>query len=176
MKAQIKTKVYNSKKERDKGGIIQQSAVDKFEHLEKKQNKITLGWQETFDAALDIIALISADFEILKLNKAGYENIGRKPEELIGKKCYEVVHGLDSPIDGCPCAKALKVGTGGSGEIRDHGKIYMATASPILGKNKEIVAFAHTVKDITAQKETEKILRNAQKDLEQKVKERTADL
>lgn len=176
MKAQIKTETYNSQKEREKGEINRQSAVDRLEYLEKKQKKVSPGWQETFDAALDIIALISADFEILKLNKAGYENIGKKPKELIGKKCYEVVHGLDSPIHGCPCAKALKMGTSGSGEIRDHGKIYMATASPIFGKNKEIVAFAHTVKDITTQKETEKILQNAQKDLERRVKERTADL
>lgn len=138
------------------------------------ENRLT--WQETFDAALDIIALISVDFEILKINKAGYENIGKKPEELIGKKCYEVIHGLDSPIEGCPCQNTLKTGKNGKGEVKDHGKIYMATASPILDKNSEIIAFAHTIKDITEQKKTEEILQSAQKDLERKVRERTEDL
>ncbi len=112
----------------------------------------------------------------MEINKAGYENIGKKPEELIGKKCYQVIHGLDSPIEGCPCKKALETRTSGTGEIQDHGLVYMTTASPIFDENNEIVALAHTVKDITQQKKTEKILQNAKRNLEQKVKERTKDI
>ena len=65
--------------------------------------KFCIGWQGTFDASLDIFALISEDFEMLKVNKAAYEALGKTSDELIGKKCYEVVHGLNSPIDGCFC-------------------------------------------------------------------------
>jgi PAS domain S-box-containing protein len=175
-KEQVKTELENSETEHKKGEENLQNAVDKLENLKEKPKESCPGWQETFDAALDIIALISADFEILKLNKAGYENIGKKPEELIGKKCYEVVHGLNSPIDGCPCAKTLKTMTSGTGEIRDHGRDYMATASPILDNKNEVIAFAHTIKDITEKKKTEKILQSAQKELEKKVMERTAEL
>ncbi len=153
-----------------------QKANDKLKNQREKQEESYPGWQETLDSALDIIALISADFEILEINKAGYENIGKKPEELIGKKCYEVVHGLHSPIEGCPCKKALETKTSGIGEIKDHGRIYMTTASPIFDNNNEIVAIAHTVKDITQQKKTEEILKNSHKELKRKVKERTADL
>lgn len=182
MKNQIETKelliteLEKSETEHSKSVENLQKTNDKLKNLREKQEESCPGWQETFDAALDIIALISLDFEILKINKAGCENIGKKPEELIGKKCYEVVHGLNSPIDGCPCEKALKTKTSGTGEIRDHERVYMTTASPILDKNNEIIAIAHTVKDITEQKKTEEILQNAQKDLERKVRERTADL
>ncbi len=175
-KEHVKTNLKNSDTKRKKREVNLQNPINKLENLEKKQEKSCPGWQETFDAALDIVALISADFEILKINKAGYENLCKKPDELIGKKCHEVVHGLDSPIDGCPCAEAVKTGTSGRGEISDHGRIYMVTASPIVDKNDEIIAFAHTVKDITEQKKNEEILKNIQKDLEQKVIERTADL
>ncbi len=170
------TEVENSGIKQNKADENLQSAFDNLESRKQKQEDSCPGWQETFDAALDIIALISADFEILKINKAGYGNIGKKPEELIGKKCYEVVHGLSSPIEGCPCAEALKTRTSGKGEIRDHGRVYMTTASPILDKNDEIIAFAHTAKDITEQKNAEELLQNANKDLERKVRERTADL
>lgn len=142
----------------------------------KKKIEFCLGWQEAFDSALDIIALISKDFEILKINKAGYKNIGKTPEELIGKKCYEVVHGLESPIDGCPCEKALRSKTGGKGEVRDHGRCYIATASPIFDKNNEIIAFSHTIKDVTDQKRSEEKLKEAGKILEKKVRERTEEL
>jgi PAS domain S-box-containing protein len=172
----ILTEFENSEPAQNRAQKNLQSAVDKFENISDNHEESCPGWQETFDAALDIIALISKDFEILKINKTGYENIDKKPEELIGKKCYEVVHGLNSPIEGCPCAEALKTKTSGDGEIRDHGRVYMTTASPILDKNNEIIAFAHTVKDITEQKKAEKLLQDAQKNLERKVRERTADL
>ncbi|OGD21029.1 MAG: hypothetical protein A2W03_10100 [Candidatus Aminicenantes bacterium RBG_16_63_16] len=135
-----------------------------------------LGWQETFDAALDINALISKDFDILKINRAGYENLGKKPEELLGKKCYQVVHGLDSPIQGCPCTMTLKTKSAGQGEIRDHGRNYIVTASPILDEKNEIVAFAHTIKDITDRVQAEAALKDAYDKMEMKVEARTADL
>jgi PAS domain S-box-containing protein len=136
----------------------------------------SLGWQETFDAALDIFALISKDFEILKLNKAGYENLGKSLEEMIGKKCYKVVHGLNAPIENCPCKKILETGNSEVGEISDHGRHYLATAAPIFDNKNEVIAFAHTVKDITVIRETEKSLNDLMRSLEQEVEKRTNDL
>jgi PAS domain S-box-containing protein len=115
-------------------------------------------WQLTFDSASDVIALISPDFEILKLNKVGCELIGKKREELIGKKCYEGVHGLNAPIAGFPCAETLKTKKAGSGEITQSGRYFIATASPVMDKNNELVAFVHTIKDITERKKAEENL------------------
>jgi len=116
-------------------------------------------WQETFDVIPDIVALISPNFEIIKLNKAGYRSLGKKPGEVIGKKCYEVVHGLDAPIDGCPCREAIATKKPGVGEITQGGKYYIATASPILDENNEVIALTHTLKDITEGKNAEEELR-----------------
>lgn len=153
-----------------------QNVKTRLGHLLEDGGKDSLGWQETFDAALDINTLISKDFEILRINKAGCENLGRKPEELLGKKCYEVVHGLDAPIEGCPCARTLKTKTAGQGEIQDHGRNYIVTASPVVDEKKEIVAFAHTIKDITDRVLAEEALKDACEKMEMRVKERTADL
>ena len=54
-------------------------------------------WQDTFDAVTDSVMLISPQHEFLRVNRAVADAIGKKPEELIGKKCYELVHGLSSP-------------------------------------------------------------------------------
>jgi PAS domain S-box-containing protein len=119
-------------------------------------------WQTTFDAISDIVALISPDFELIRLNRAGYESLGKKPEELIGKKCYEIMHGLDTPVDGCPCSETVKTKKAGVGRFTQEGRHYIATASPILDKNHELTAFAHTVKDITDIKKTEEALRESE--------------
>jgi len=171
MKSSKNRRAGNKKGEKDPRNIAVKQGKPKID-----QEECCPGWQETFDAALDIVALISPDFEILKLNRAGYANLGKRPEKLVGEKCYAAVHGLSSPIDGCPCEKALKTRTSGTGEISDHGRMYIATASPIFDKNGKIVALAHTVKDITDRKKAEEILQTAQEDLERQVRERTADL
>ena len=144
--------------------------------MSDEHNKSCIGWQETFDSALDIFALISKDFEILKINRMGCENLGMKPEDLVGKTCYKVVHGLDSPIEGCPCKKAMETGIGSEGEILDRGRYYLTTASPIMDENNELYAFAHTVKDITEQKKVEETLRQAHEALEKIVEIRTEEL
>ncbi len=128
-------------------------------------------WQQTFDTVPCITALISPDFKILKINRAGYEGLGKKPEELIGKTCYEVVHGLDHPIQGCPCLETLSTKKSGSGEIVDHGRAYIATADPVLDENNELIAFVHTIKDITKRKKTEEEKERLLLDLVERVKE-----
>ena len=126
----------------------------------KNQNEFCLDWQETFDAAMDIIALISENFEIININKAGYQSLGKSHDEIVGRKCYEVVHGLDAPIEGCSCHQAKLSGKGASSEITDRGRQYLTTASPIYDDKGKFRAFAHTVKDITD-------ITNAKKDLEE---------
>ena len=137
-------------------------AEKELRRLSERESKATREWQELFDASTDIIALISPDFEILRINRAGYEGIGKKREELIGKNCYQVVHGLHHPIDGCPCQETLRTKKAGVGEITQGGRHYIATASPVLDKNGELVAFAHTVKDITERKRAEEELMDSE--------------
>ena len=129
--------------------------TEEVERLLGEAEKSAREWQLTFDSSLDIIALISSDFEFLKVNRVGCELAGKKPEELIGKKCYEMIHGLDAPIAGCPCAETIKTKKAGSGEITHAGRCYVATASPVMDENNELVAFVHTIKDITERKQIE---------------------
>jgi len=149
---------------------------DQYIMASEKTGDFNLDWQETFDAAMDIIALISEDFEILKINKAGYTSLGKSLEEVIGKKCYEVVHGLTAPIEGCSCRQAKMTGVGAASEITDRGRQYMTTASPIFDEKNKFRAFAHTVKDITDIRKAEQELKIANDSLEKQVEVRTAKL
>lgn len=136
----------------------------------------TKEWHKTFDAITDIVALISPDLEFIEANKSCCDSLGMKPEELIGRKCYEVVHGLDGPIFNCPCNATLKTGKPHTNEISQHGRYYIATADPIYDEDGELVAFVHTIKDITGRKQAEEALKKAHDDLEKRVNQRTHEL
>jgi len=125
---------------------------EELESLVQTVTKTAREWQETFDAVTDFVTLISPQHEFLRINRSTAEALGKKPEEVIGKKCYELVHGLDHPILGCPCTEALKTQNPSSTEVEDHGRIYITTASPITDKDGKVTAFVHTVKDITERK------------------------
>ncbi|MFQ6032425.1 MAG: MEDS domain-containing protein [Candidatus Zixiibacteriota bacterium] len=137
--------------------------IESSEHKQKvaELERVAKEWQQTFDAIPDIVALISPDFEFIRLNRRGYESLGKKPEEVIGKRCYEIVHGLDAPIDGCPCMKMIRTHKAGVSELTIGGRHYIATASPVLNKNSELIAFAHTIQDITDRKRMERAFQEA---------------
>jgi len=112
-------------------------------------------WQQTFDAITDIVALISPDFRFVRVNRAGCTAAGRSESELVGQRCYETVHGTDAPIADCPCARTLKTLRPSSGEFSAAGRHYIATADPVLDPKGRLVAFTHTIKDITEHKQAE---------------------
>ncbi len=65
-------------------------------------------WSKTFDATPDLVFVQDKDFKFIKVNKSVCDLLKVKPEDLIGKKCYEVLHRSDKPWPNCPFAKALK--------------------------------------------------------------------
>ncbi|MFH2027435.1 MAG: PAS domain S-box protein, partial [bacterium] len=135
--------------------------TDRQQYIQKIEQAST-EWRETFDSISDIVILTSQEYEILRINRAGCELTGKNPEALIGKKCYEVIHGLDRPIDGCPCRKASQTKKWENSEFSQDGRFYITTAAPVSGKNNKISAFAHTVHDITKRKQAEEALRRTE--------------
>lgn len=143
----------------------QKRMEEKLQATSEREAKSAREWEELFDTASEIITRISSDFRFLKVNKASCEIVGMKREDLIGEKCYKIVHGLDHPIDGCPCEKALKTKKAETGEITQDGRCYIATACPILDEKGEVVSFAHTLTDITEHQQAEKKLEESRQQL-----------
>ena len=74
-------------------------------------------WQATFDAITDLVSIQDNEYRLVRVNKAYADTFGMKPEELIGKKCFELVHGTDCPINNCPQKQSLHGKTSVTEEI-----------------------------------------------------------
>jgi PAS domain S-box-containing protein len=133
-------------------------------------------WERTFDSVPDFIALLDTEHRITRMNRAMSELLGKTQEEVIGKPCYNVVHGLDEAPDFCPHSKVVATGREHSAEVTEFGRIFAVSDSPIFGPNGQLLGGVHVARDITARKEAEEALKRAHDELEQRVKERTAEL
>jgi DNA-binding CsgD family transcriptional regulator len=54
-------------------------------------------WDGTFDESADLILLLDEDLTIIRANRAFAETSGVELEDLVGRKCREIVRGMTAP-------------------------------------------------------------------------------
>ncbi|NQT95773.1 MAG: PAS domain S-box protein, partial [Candidatus Omnitrophica bacterium] len=116
-------------------------------------------WQRTFDSITDMVFIQNTDFTIVRANKAFADAIGKKPAEIIGKKCYEILHHRDKPWDSCPFEKTKKDAKAHTEEVDDPeiGIPLLVTSSPVFDEDGKLIGSVHAAKDITEIKKAEKL-------------------
>lgn len=114
-------------------------------------------WRATFDSISDMISVHDADHTILRCNKSFAEAFGSTPKELIGKKCYEVVHASNDPVCNCPHSRSMFDKAPVSEEVNDNrlDACLMTTCSPFLDEEGKHMGSVHVARDITAKKNEE---------------------
>ena len=102
-----------------KGTVSSLRDITERKKAEEQAEKTSEELTQTFDAITDFVFNIDRDYRIVRVNKKICEALKKKPEELVGKRCYEVVHGTDKPFPNCPHKRTLETGKAASGEIDD---------------------------------------------------------
>lgn len=122
-------------------------------------------WERTFDAITDLVMLLDREHRIVRINKAVADALRSNKEDILGKKCYEVVHHRNHPIAGCPLRKTMRDHAPHSQEIEETNLegVFICTTSPILDEKEEILGYTHSLKDITERKRLEAQFHEAQK-------------
>ncbi len=70
------------------------------EHNSSEKWKIM--WDVLFNSSPESIITLSDTQTILDANDTTLKLLGKKKEEIVGKKCYEIFHQSSSPPEGCP--------------------------------------------------------------------------
>jgi len=135
-------------------------------------------WEHIFDAVPDPLAIIDLNYRLEHVNKAMADGLGAKPEDLIGRPCYEVVHGLSLPADYCPLSLMLKDGRQHSAEVleKNLNGTFLIILSPLYDAENNLIGGIHIARDITHLKDIEAALRESNEKLEQHVAMRTSEL
>ncbi|MCX8043005.1 MAG: response regulator [Desulfobacterota bacterium] len=126
---------------------------------EEQVQRLAHEWQETFDAIEDGICLIDAQQRIVRHNKAFVRFVAKPDHGIIGRRCWQVVHGTDEALPDCPVLKAAKSLRRESLELDLRDKILLVTVDPILDRNGTMQSAVHIIRDITELRKSERSLR-----------------
>ena len=108
-------------------------------------------WKETFDAIEDAIFLVDRTYTIQKANKGLAKLVGKDLTDIIGQRCYKLLHGMDHVPDFCPRPLVVKNCRSHRGELWEphlnrHLRIYYY---PVIGAEKGVREVIHVMTDIT---------------------------
>jgi PAS domain S-box-containing protein len=106
-------------------------------------------WSATFDAMSDAICLLARDGTVLRCNRSMTALLGLSADEIVGKKCYALVHGGRMFFESCPYQDMLRTRRRETVELPLGERWYQVTAEPLFGEAEEIAGAVHAVRDIT---------------------------
>ncbi|RPI72933.1 MAG: PAS domain S-box protein, partial [Desulfobacteraceae bacterium] len=116
-------------------------------------------WQSTFDAINAGVWIMDKDQRIVRSNKTAGLYFHSTAEKLIGKHCWEIVHGTAEPIPECPMLRAIKSLQREEMDLKIGGLWYVVTVDPILDEAGQFAGAVHIVSDITERKSIEQMQR-----------------
>jgi len=100
-----------------------------------------------------LIVYQNTEHEIIWANRVAGESVGKKPEDLVGKKCYEIWNQSDTPCGDCPIEKAIEKGELVSGEmISPDGRVWFIKGNPVVNEEGNIIGVIATTMNITERK------------------------
>ena len=137
--------------------------------MAEEKNNQYITWDTIFNSISDAIFVADENNNILKANAAFAKLLNKKSEDIIGKKCYELVHKSKAPWPQCPFEKSKRDGLVHVEEVNDPaiGMPLLVTTSPIFNPAGNLIGVVHVSKEITILKDTEARLKKQQMALEE---------
>jgi two-component system cell cycle sensor histidine kinase/response regulator CckA len=133
--------------------------------LEEQIRRAKKEWEQTFDTVPDPVLVLDEQFRVKRANRATTRVLGLEFSELIGRPCYQVIHGRAEPHPECPFQRMLLTGKEERADIKEPrlGKVFDATATPLHNSGVAVLGCVEVLRDITERKRMEEQLRQSQK-------------
>ncbi len=116
-------------------------------------------WSTTFDSITDSICLLDVEGRMLQCNNAHARFLNRRIENVIGEKCFKLVHGGDDFFDHCPFKRMLSSRRHEESEILDGDRWFYVAVDSILDAEGRITGAVHIMSDITPRKKAEEAVK-----------------
>jgi PAS domain S-box-containing protein len=130
-------------------GGVPSGAVAVWQDVTEQEETSTL-LEGMFESLGDIVGVQLPDHTILRYNKAGYEMLGMTPEEVKGRKCYELI-GRDQPCEVCATRAAVRSKKQERLEkyVPEMGRYLECWSTPVLDERGDVQLIVEHLHDVT---------------------------
>ncbi len=131
--------------------------------VQEELDRANREWEQTFNAISDLVMVLDNQHTILHANKAMADAVGMPEQDLIGRHCFELVHGEQKPPEYCPHSQLLADGNEHSAEVAEPllGGIFEVCVSPLVGKDGQVTGSVHVTRNISERKRAESELQRS---------------
>jgi PAS domain S-box-containing protein len=107
--------------------------------------------------------VLTPDHIIVEANLAMADTLGIAVEEMIGRKCYHLVHGTNRPASGCPLELMKQNMSGGTVEAETEmgSRTVVVSCTPVTGQSGRLEHVVHVATDVTGKRKIERWLRES---------------
>ena len=157
---ELEARVQERTAELERSNIQLRAEMETRRKAEEDARELAKEWKTTFDSIADLVSIQDNDFRLVRVNRAYEETVKMKQEELVGKRCYEVIHGSSCPVGSCPHQQTITTKKSCRLELYEPrlGVYLEASTSPIINETGEVIGTVHIAKDITERKQAEEDL------------------
>lgn len=150
-------------------GIIAESFGQVLEHLEETNRKLIYTkdqLQAVFETAGVCISIVDPELRIINCNQMQRDLLvsDLNEKEFVGRYCYEVYCGNDSPALYCPAIETIETGRSVFiREIKKKGRYFQIVTSPLRDRDGTLKAVVEVSIDVTEKKRAEEGMRQAER-------------
>jgi two-component system, cell cycle sensor histidine kinase and response regulator CckA len=137
--------------------------ITERKQAEEELARTAMEWQTTFNATRDAIWILDRNHRILRTNKPAENCFQRPCSEMMGKPCWEILHGTTEPIPECPYVRARKSGHRETTDLQRGERWFEVIVDPIFDAAGQFAGAVHIVSDITQHRTLEAQFRQVQK-------------
>ena len=148
-----------------KGVTFTATDITERKQAGEKIKNAAIKWQTTFDAMVDAVNSIDKNGIVLQCNQSYLNLLGKTKNEILGKHCWEIVHGTNKPIDGCPFEKMKKSLHREAMLFPIGDKWFNIVVDPVFDANNNLISAVHIITDITKRKQAEEENKQKTEDL-----------
>ena len=115
---------------------------------EKELLKAKEDLEDTLNTMPDFVSVHDKDFKVTKVNNALCEFLNKRPEEIIGKQCFQVFHNSSEPYKNCSHKKTSELGHPVTEIVNDPniGVPLQITCSPFFDDDGTFQGSLHTAR------------------------------
>lgn len=146
-----------------------QEKVNERKKINEELEFVARQWSNTFDTISDFVSVHDKDMKFVRINKSLADFLGADPENLMGKYCYEVMHGRNKPWENCPHISSIEQRRTVTFEVLDDkiGIPLLVTCSPLMHDDGSPMGTVHVARDISEQKKESRLREELIRQLEE---------